>query len=838
MERTFTGTDMKRTTFLASVAIILLPFGGSGAEDGQIEPDTLGNAIRHLTKTYGKKYPQGPRLLDRLAALSGQGGEREVALGQLQWEALTSHPSIAGVPVLYVCRHQYLKDHHNTATLFQTGEINTAKFRPGGPMKAFVILDGKKSDRVILDPGKDGLLRDPEVGFDGKSILFSMRRDIGDDYHIYEYRIGDSAPRQLTRARGVADIDPLYLPGGDIVFSSTREPKYCMCNRHIMANLFKMEADGANIHQIGKSTLFEGHSSLMPDGRILYDRWEYIDRNFGDAQGLWVVNPDGTNHALHWGNNTASPGGVIDARGIPRTSLCLAILGNCHDRPWGALAIIDRSKGTDGAEPIVRTWPDSAMKQVTVEGTGKWDSLRKLPLKYEDPWPLDEHFFLVSRTMKEEQTGIFLLDTFGNELLLHEEAEWGCYDPMPIRPRPKPPAWPDRRDLTRKTGKFYVQDVYVGTHMEDIKRGDSLHLRVVESPEKRNWVGPAWGGQGQQAPAMNWHSFENKRILGTVPVEEDGSAYFEAPADTYLYFQALDRQGMMVQSMRSGTIIAPGEVQGCIGCHENRIDAAIPVVKPLAMQRGPDRLNGWKGSSEIFSYMQTVQPIWDRNCVSCHDFGEPAGEKLVLAGDRTLSFNASYIDLWSKDYVTCAGAGPAAHMEAKSWGSHASKLMEILREGHPDHEEVKLNKNEMEAIVTWIDLNAPYYPTYECAYPANPHGRSPLTGEQVKELKELTKTKFVAKHGKNQRAQICFERPEKSLCLRKLKKSSSAYRRAIELIRAGSRRLQEIPRADMAGFVPCESDQKRIAKYEERAAIENRARTAITRGEKVYDDAE
>jgi hypothetical protein len=319
-------------------------------------------------------------------------------------------------------------------------------------------------------------------------------------------------------------------------------------------------------------------------------------------------------------------------------------------------------------------------------------------------------------------------------------------------------------------------------------------------------------------------------------VEEDGSAYFEAPADTFLFFQALDRQGMMVQSMRSGTILAPGEVQGCVGCHENRIEATVPVVKPLAMQRGPDRLNGWKGASELFSYMETVQPVWDRHCVSCHDFGEPAGEKLVLAGDRTLSFNASYIDLWSKDYLTCVGGGPAAHMEAKSWGSHASKLIEVLRDGHPDHQDVSLNKDEMEAIVTWIDLNAPYYPTYECAYPENPHGRSPLTGEQVKELSELTKTKFVAKHGKNQRAQICFERPEKSLCLQKLKKGSPAYRRAIELIQAGSRQLQEIPRADMAGFVPCESDQKRIAKYEERAAVEKMVRAAIVGGKKVYDE--
>lgn len=160
----------------------------------------------------------------------------------------------------------------------------------------------------------------------------------------------------------------LYLPDDGIAFSSTREPKYCMCNRHIMANLFRMEADGANIHQIGKSPLFEGHSSLLPDGRLLYDRWEYVDRNFGDAQALWTANPDGTAHAVYWGNNTASPGAVIDARAIPGTELVLAVFGSCHDRPWGALAILDRRLGLDGPDPVVRTWPADAKKWVRQSG--------------------------------------------------------------------------------------------------------------------------------------------------------------------------------------------------------------------------------------------------------------------------------------------------------------------------------------------------------------------------------------------------------------------------------------------------------------------------------------
>jgi len=468
-------------------------------------------------------------------------------------------------PILFVARQQYAPDHHNTETFFQRGEINTGKYRPGSALR---VLDPQtKQVRTILDAGATGLIRDPEVSFDGKRILFSMRKNMEDDAHIYEINADGTVLRQLTFAKGVSDIDPLYLPDDSIVFVSTREPKYCMCNRHIMGNIFRMDADGANIHQIGKSTLHEGHPSLMPDGRILYDRWEYVDRNFGDAQALWVVNPDGTQHAIFWGSNLSSPGGVIDGRAVPGTPYTLAIFAACHDRPWGALALLDRRKGVDTRDSIIRTWPAEA---VNLFKKGGFDSNKKLSPKYEDPYPVDAEHFLVSRqTGKGEEMGIYLLDLDGNETLLHTE-DPGCFDPMPLAPRQRPPVIPTRRDYRNGHGKFYVQDVYTGTHMDGIKRGEVKWLRVVESPEKRSWTHPVWGGQGIQGPAMNWHNFESKRILGTVPVESDGSAYFEVPSDRFVFFQLLDANRMMVQSMRSGTIIQSGETQGCVGCHENR----------------------------------------------------------------------------------------------------------------------------------------------------------------------------------------------------------------------------------------------------------------------------
>ena len=290
---------------------------------------------------------------------------------------------VQDTPVLFVVRSQYLPDHHNTATMFQTGEINAGSFRGGSAVKVFRYEKSEKKVETLLDLPK-GVARDLEVSFDGRKILFSMRRDAADDYHIYEMNADGTGLKQLTFAPGVSDIDPIYLPDGRILFTSTREPKYCMCNRHIMGNLFVMEGDGANIRQIGHSTLHEGHPALLEDGRVVYDRWEYVDRNFGDAQGLWTTNPDGTNHAVYYGNNTNSPGGVLDARPVPGTSWIVCTFGSCHDRPWGAIALVDRRLGIDLGAAVLQTWPAKAAGLI---GKGNYDTFKQVKPKYEDPYP-------------------------------------------------------------------------------------------------------------------------------------------------------------------------------------------------------------------------------------------------------------------------------------------------------------------------------------------------------------------------------------------------------------------------------------------------------------------
>ena len=284
-------------------------------------------------------------------------------------------------------------------------------------------------------------------------------------------------------------------------------------------------------------------------------------------------------------------------------------------------------------------------------------------------------------------------------------------------------------------------------------------------------------------------------------------------------------------------MIQSGERQGCVGCHEDRVEDAPPMTtNPKALRRRPSKLRppAWVGP-RIFSFQRDVQPVFTKHCVKCHDFGKKAGTKLILAEDRTVCFNASYTDLWSKGYVKCVGAGPAAIQQPRSWGSHASPLVKVLREGRAQHKDLRLPPEDLERIITWIDLNAPYYPYYESAYPDGECGRCPLTKQQFGRLKKLTRAPFVTGHGGNKRAQIAFERPELSPCLARLKKGSAEYNEALAIIRAGAEQLKRRPRADMEGFVPCQKDLERNAKYDARAAVEKRNREAIRTGRKVYD---
>jgi hypothetical protein len=620
----------------------------------------------------------------------------------------------------------------------------------------------------------------------------------------------------------------------------------------------------------------------MPDGRILFTRWEYVDKHFAPAYGLWTVNPDGTDHALYYGGYAWQPSSIVDARIIPETGHFVAIFTAVHELAWGAMVVGDPARGLDGLEPIRKSWPadiSAFMSQWNVEERigSAYDSFRAIKIKYEAPYPLSKNLFLCSRqTASKKGTGIFAVDTSGNEVLLHAEQP-GCFDPMPIVSRKRPPIIPSKTNLSNPSGTFYVQNVYAGELMERIKRGTVKYLRVVEAPSKRafpekgigDWAAPGCG-DSHHPVALNWNHYNNKRILGTVPVEADGSAYFEAPAGRFVYFQLLDKDRMMIHSMRSGTMLQPGEVKGCTGCHDDQLRAPqMETGETIAFRRKPNKLNGWHGPPRKFSYANEVQPVLDQHCTKCHDHGMEA-ETINLSGDKGIVFNHSYTNLmrlspavWhrqasgeKKPLVSSVGAGPVKVIPPYSWGSKQSQLMAILKRGHPGDDgkpRVTLDKESLDRICTWIDLNCPYYPSHVTYYGNNTVGRSPLDHNDLAELGKLILQsprgkpygwssvneytcgqigRIMAEHG----PPVNFTRPEKSLCLTGFdSKQAPDYLRALALIRKGAHTLATHARLDMPGFRPCKKDQAQLDRLEKRQEIERLNREAIIKGKRLYD---
>jgi len=758
--------------------------------------------------------------------------------------------AVTNQPILFVVRNQYQTDHHNTHTMFPSAanELNNG-FYEGGNSALRIFDPATGSVTTLLDAGASGVVRDPDVHFSGKRVVFAWRKSQAGHYNIYEINTDGTGLQQLTAHPDVDDFDPVYMADDRIIFVSGREPKYVMCNRHLSHNLYRMDADGANITQIAKSTLFEGHPSLMADGRILYDRWEYVDRNFGDAQGLWTCEPEGTGHTIYYGNNTSSPGGVLDGREIPGTHQAVCTFVACHDKPWGAIAVIDRRRAIDGLDAVVHRWPAFSDSWVKVNDyvNSEFDIFASTSPKYEDPYPLVDpdtgvggRYFLCSKNIGPgEHMAISLLDAQdGSSVVIHDEGsgDVGCFSPMPLAPITRPDDVSVHRKYDETPGRFYVVDVYKGTHMEGVERGTVKYLRVVESPEKRFYTMQGWAGQGTEAPGVNWDSFETKRILGTVPVEEDGSAYFEVPPYTFVFFQLLDENGMMIHSMRSGTVVQPNETQGCVGCHDNRIYAphAPSAAMPAAFTRPADTLDGWQGEPpKMFNYLSDVQPVFDAKCMSCHDYGGPGTVKVTLAGDKGLCFNASYAELWRKGYTGAIGAGQAAIQPAKAWGSHASRLVEILQSTHTNR--VTLTAEEFDRIVTWIDQNAVYYPSYASNYPNNAGGRSPLSPAQLSQLAAYTGANVgSAAAVKASGELVSFDRPEMSPCLSGV--TGNNYTSALAIIQAGQANLSALPREDMTNCVLNSSiDIWRENKYQKSLQREQMNRAAVIAGEKVYD---
>ncbi len=618
--------------------------------------------------------------------------------------------------------------------------------RPGGGLFVLERPGASMACRSLTS----GLLREgsymqPEVSYDADRILFAFceaptvpewdnlepYRDRR--YHLYAIRPDGSELRQLTDGPS-DDFSPCELPDGKIVFISTRRGGFHRCGRGPcdVYTLALADADGGNPHPISFHETHEWDPSVLADGRVIYTRWDYVDRDAVHYQQLWAARPDGSAVMAYYGNNTFNPVGVWEARQVPGSPLVMATAAAHHAMTAGSIILVDRTKGVDGLEPLCRLTPDAPFpeSETYVPPVG-WhapgspkeyetpEEARRWPGHcYRSPYPLSETLFLVAYSFdpligepdsnKANMFGLYLADAFGNRELIYRDLNISSLWPVPLRPRTRPPIIPSMRDeLLGEEGIFYLQNVYISNY--ELPENSVKRLRIVQVlPKTTPHANDPTVGLPNASPG--------KQVIGTVPVEADGSAYFRAPARVPLLFQAIDERGRAVQTMRSLTYLQPGERASCVGCHEQRSSAPAVMRPTLAAQREPSRITPGPDGSNPFSYPLLVQPVLDKHCVRCHG-GEhpkgPEGRALVLTGEPEGRYSKSYNALAPMVPFT-AWSTPETNDEPKTrpgrFGAIASRLMDMLLQGHQD---VRLSDEDMERLVTWMDANALFYGTFD-----------------------------------------------------------------------------------------------------------------------------
>jgi len=543
--------------------------------------------------------------------------------------------------------------------------------------------------KVLLDDPKGGV-RDPHVHYDGQTILFSYRKGGEPYYHLHEIQADGSGLRQLTDGP-YDDFEPTYLPDGDIIFCSSRCNRWVPCWSTLVANLHRCRADGTDIRMISSNIEQENTPSVLPDGRILYTRWEYVDRSQVDFHHLWTLNPDGTGQMVYYGN--MHPGTVmIDAVPIPGTKQVVASFSPGHGRceHAGAITVVDPAHGPDH-KAFARQISRSA--------------------DFRDPYPLPNGCFLVARG-----PSVLLMDGQGVTTPIYTlpaddtDAGLECHEPRVLAPRPRQRLVPPRFDPAKQAGRLVLADVTYGRNMAGVKPGDVKKLLVLESlpkPVNFNMPGHPMFQISYMEPLSIGGTFCLARVLGTVPVEPDGSAHFELPAMRSVFFVALDENDLSVKRMQSFVTVQPGETTSCSGCHEQRTNTPPPAAGLMALERPASRIEPFAEIPDVPDFPRDIQPILDRHCVECHNPDRREGG-VDLCGDHTPAYSVSYWTIVKRRLISDARNG-YGNRPPRSIGSSASRLLDYIDGSHYD---ARLSPHERITLILWIETGATYPGTY------------------------------------------------------------------------------------------------------------------------------
>lgn len=589
---------------------------------------------------------------------------------------------LKGIDEVVFCMRLPYEDPHWYANIgyFCDDETKKAYTGNGKPDvgKLFAWNFRTKALRTIVDdPG--GSIRDPQIHYDGKKVLFSWRKHGTDSYNLYEVDLDGKNLRRITDSP-YDDYEPTYLADGGICFVSTRCKRWVNCWMTQVGTMYRCDANGSNVECISANTEHDNTPWPLPDGRLLYMRWEYVDRSQVQYHGLWTKNPDGTGESVYFGNMI--PGVLmIDAKPIPGTDDVVLSYSPGHgvNEHAGIASVISPKRGPDEPESV--------------------RALHKGPLT-RDPIAVSADCFLAAR-----DSSIVLMDGKGGlEVIYTHDGPGLLHEPRPVSPRPRERAHSRRTKPGTTNGAYILANAALGRNLPGVEQGEIRKLLVLESlPKPVNFSGGP--------DLISWlGTFTLERVLGTVPVEPDGSAYFEAPAGRQLFFVALDAQDRAIKRMQSFTSLMPGETQSCLGCHEHRTrtPGAIPEATLQALTRPASPISRFEGFPDVLDFHRDVQPVLDRNCVSCHNPETRREGHVSLAGDLGLAWSQSYFTLLAHRQVA-DGRNGLGDQPPRTLGAGASPLWDKLRGGHHD---VKASESDLRTVWLWIESGAPYAGSY------------------------------------------------------------------------------------------------------------------------------
>jgi len=673
----------------------------------------------------------------------------------------------------------------------QRGRLKGQRLRTGLQTEpASLRFDGQGNLHGDVDRVRVGSFLAPDLSWDATQVLFAYVECTGDPkhrhhtdptrghwapgrcWHIFKVNLDGSGLEQLSDGTW-NDFDPCWLPNGRVAFITERRGGYLRCGRVCPTyTLYDMRPDGSDMRCLSPHETNEWHPSVTHDGRIIYTRWDYVDRHGCTAHMPWITTLDGRDSRHVHGNfapRPTRPDMELDLRAVPGSHRFIATAAPHHGQAYGSLVLVDPDmEDDDGMAPVRRLTPEVAFPES--QGGAQ---------VYGTPWPLSQDYYLCvydaamrpgagrqGRKTVSGNYGIYLVDAFGNRELVYRDPAIACLSPIPVRPRPVPPVIPDfgarpqvtraapnlpdagapaaagapgaadtrassstsasrdapaeARDGADRTATLAVVNVYDGTRPWP----EGTRIAALRIFQVLPMSVPSGGGRhafetGLRLPSARDSVNPARRILGTVPVESDGSAHFRVPAGKELFFQALDERGLAVQSMRSATYLQPGERLLCQGCHEPRHRApAAPARFPLALRREPSAIRPEVEGANPFSYPRLVQPVLERHCLPCHKENADKAPNLArepvkqgwYASYRSLAPAYGFHD-YRDGYRTTPGA----------FGARASKLFQMLDKGHHD---LTLPADDLRRITLWLDCCSMFYGVYE-----EDRGQAQLRGE-------------------------------------------------------------------------------------------------------------